>query len=148
MKRIRELVAGDEIAALSLWEPWATLMAIGAKTIETRSWPTSHRGPLLICAAKRNNKGELRDLMSEYPIAKALHGEALNHGSAVCIVNMHSCRSVDHLRGVGSDGPFGDFSRDRWAWLTSNLRRIEPFPVSGKQGVFRVTLPENLRSLS
>lgn len=25
---------------LSLWEPWATLMAIGAKRIETRSWQT------------------------------------------------------------------------------------------------------------
>lgn len=33
--------------AISLWQPWATLMAIGAKTIETRSWSTRHRGPRL-----------------------------------------------------------------------------------------------------
>ncbi|NLE60710.1 MAG: ASCH domain-containing protein, partial [Planctomycetes bacterium] len=39
--------------ALSLWEPWASLMRCGAKTIETRSWYTSYRGPLLICGAKR-----------------------------------------------------------------------------------------------
>lgn len=25
--------------ALTLWQPWASLVAIGAKTIETRSWP-------------------------------------------------------------------------------------------------------------
>lgn len=37
---------------LSLWEPWATLMAIGAKRIETRSWDTSYRGWLAIQAAK------------------------------------------------------------------------------------------------
>lgn len=38
--------------ALTLWQPWATLIAIGAKTIETRSWSTNHRGPLAIHAAK------------------------------------------------------------------------------------------------
>ena len=37
---------------LSLTQPWATLVAIGAKQIETRSWGTSYRGPLAIHAAK------------------------------------------------------------------------------------------------
>jgi activating signal cointegrator 1 len=37
---------------LTLTQPWATLVAIGAKTIETRSWPTKYRGPLAIHAAK------------------------------------------------------------------------------------------------
>ncbi len=36
--------------ALTLWQPWASLIAIGAKTIETRSWSTAYRGPLLIHA--------------------------------------------------------------------------------------------------
>lgn len=36
---------------LTLTQPWATLIAIGAKRIETRSWSTSYRGPLLIHAA-------------------------------------------------------------------------------------------------
>jgi|ERR1035437_3790402 hypothetical protein len=39
--------------ALTLYEPWASLISIGAKTIETRSWSTSYRGPLAIHAAKR-----------------------------------------------------------------------------------------------
>ncbi len=37
--------------ALTVWQPWATLVAIGAKRIETRSWSTSYRGPLAIHAA-------------------------------------------------------------------------------------------------
>jgi activating signal cointegrator 1 len=37
---------------LTLTQPWATLVAIGVKRIETRSWSTSYRGPLLIHAAK------------------------------------------------------------------------------------------------
>lgn len=38
--------------AISLWEPWASLIRTGAKTFETRSWETKYRGLLLICAAK------------------------------------------------------------------------------------------------
>lgn len=33
---------------LSLTPPWGTLIALGAKTIETRSWPTRYRGRLAI----------------------------------------------------------------------------------------------------
>lgn len=36
---------------ITLTQPWATLVAIGAKRIETRSWSTHYRGPLLIHAA-------------------------------------------------------------------------------------------------
>lgn len=39
--------------ALSLHQPWASLIAMGVKTIETRSWSTSHRGLLAIHAAKK-----------------------------------------------------------------------------------------------
>lgn len=38
--------------AITLTQPWATLVSIGAKRIETRSWGTSYRGPLAIHAAK------------------------------------------------------------------------------------------------
>lgn len=39
--------------ALSLTQPWASLVAIGAKRIETRSWSTSYRGLVAIHASKR-----------------------------------------------------------------------------------------------
>jgi hypothetical protein len=38
--------------ALSLKQPWATLLAHGLKTIEVRSWPTARRGRILIHAAR------------------------------------------------------------------------------------------------
>ncbi len=37
---------------LSLLQPWATLVVMGIKQIETRSWSTAYRGPLLIHASK------------------------------------------------------------------------------------------------
>ena len=39
--------------ALTLWQPWASLIALGVKTAETRSWATDYRGPLAIHAAAR-----------------------------------------------------------------------------------------------
>lgn len=41
--------------AISLWQPWASLVAVGAKKIETRSWATKYRGSLAIHATKKWN---------------------------------------------------------------------------------------------
>ena len=38
--------------ALTLHQPWASLIAVGAKKIETRPWSTKYRGPLAIHAGK------------------------------------------------------------------------------------------------
>ena len=39
--------------ALTLRQPWASLVALGVKTIETRSWSTEYRGPLAIHAGMK-----------------------------------------------------------------------------------------------
>lgn len=39
--------------ALTLHQPWASLIALGVKTIETRSWSTKYRGPLAVHAGSR-----------------------------------------------------------------------------------------------
>ena len=38
--------------ALTVRQPWASLIAAGVKTIETRSWSSEYRGPLAIHAGK------------------------------------------------------------------------------------------------
>lgn len=39
--------------ALSVKQPWASLIDDGTKTIETRKWSTRYRGDLLICASQK-----------------------------------------------------------------------------------------------
>lgn len=39
--------------ALTLYQPWATAIVRGAKTIENRGWSTDYRGLLLIHAGKK-----------------------------------------------------------------------------------------------
>lgn len=61
---------------ISLTQPWATLVALGAKRIETRNWRTSYRGPLGIHAASGlgpvHGKRGLLDLIEREPFWSVL----------------------------------------------------------------------------
>jgi hypothetical protein len=48
--------------ALTLWQPWPSLIAEGVKHYETRSWPTHYRGPIAIHASKKPFRQILREL--------------------------------------------------------------------------------------
>src|SRR6202030_3531482 len=64
---------------LTLTQPWATLVALGAKRIETRSWRTSYRGPLAIHAAKRMPKAAI-SLCWDTPFRAALEAGGYGPG--------------------------------------------------------------------
>lgn len=97
---------------LTLTQPWATLVAIGAKKIETRSWPTSYRGPLLIHAASglgpAGGLDGLGDLIKREPFKSALGDlirdarpnwittERLPRGAIVAACNLLDCVPTQH----------------------------------------------------
>src|ERR1700722_18536736 len=45
--------------ALSIKQPWASLILFGVKTIEVRGWPTARRGRILIHAARVSDDRQL-----------------------------------------------------------------------------------------
>ncbi len=155
-----DVTAGTRVAAISLWEPWATLMAIGAKKNETRSWPTRHRGALLVCAAARKNNKEMRELLGISAFSEALAGGLTKmwHGHAVALVDLDHClRTTPGLNAWpvsaslslnGDEMDFGDYAPGRFAWITTGLRRLKPFPVKGKQRIFYVTMPPEFEEWS
>lgn len=59
--------------ALSLTQPWATLVAQGAKRIETRSFQTTYRGQLAIHASKGFPRDAIELALTE-PFRPTLHG--------------------------------------------------------------------------
>lgn len=141
--------------ALSLWQPWATLIAIGAKMIETRGWCTSYRGPLVIHAAKRPDEAKAleaaiyrlrpsdRDGIRAYPIGSFNYHAItslyqfhhvqiggmipkLPLGVALCVVDLVDCVRTEEVGGLTlQERAFGDYSRGRYAWKLANLRRFE-----------------------
>lgn len=61
----------DTLHTLTFRDPWGTLVALGAKRIETRSWSTPHRGPLAIHIAK-TLPPEAKAWCDEAPFRQAL----------------------------------------------------------------------------
>lgn len=117
--------------ALTLWQPWASLIAIGAKTVETRSWSTPYRGPLAIHAAARPVRPD--EVTPE--IAQAFYDAETDALSAplraiVAVCELVDCVSApEALRGRQTDAPFGDFSDGRFGWILENVRPVEPSQI-------------------
>lgn len=91
----------DEIRILSLWQPWASLIAMGLKKFETRSWGTPYRGKLAIHAAKRpvDSDGFLVVRKAFELAGKDFQNdqdwvESLQFGCIVAIANLTHCRQM------------------------------------------------------
>lgn len=147
------------IRALSLSQPWATLVAIGAKRIETRSWSTSYRGPIAIHAAKRF-PGDCRALCSEEPFYRALNPldrpraagyedwYSLPLGAIVAVAVLEWVVGTPASPGrVGGhqlpppepEASFGDYAPGRFAWGLERVHRLaEPVPCRGALGLWAV----------
>jgi hypothetical protein len=134
--------------ALTLTQPWATLMALRAKQIETRSWYTSYRGELVIHAAKGFPKWA-KETCEEPEFAAALRGasaETLPLSQGLCIVKLLACIPTSQLHKVEAvlgrkpsvnELKFGDFSEGRFAWVTEFVRPLaNQSPVKGALGLW------------
>lgn len=150
-----------KIKALSLWQPWASLIALGAKRYETRSWVTSYRGPLLICASKKWS-AEIEDLLLVEPFKSALNDliqtDGIRTGVAVCVAELvdtfEMCDGYMRRTGTndeiayeypdGNEKAFGLWVPGRFAWKLENIRTFNPFAVTGRQGLFEVDVNPDL----
>ena len=157
--------------AISLWEPWATLVSIWAKRYETRSWPTLHRGVIAIHSAQRFD-GEQKAICSREPFKTALAREGIDHwrklvptlGHVLAIAVLKRCQEVRcerppaQLSWTGSneitsleeyseeDLAFGDWSEGRFIWtLEDVVRLVTPVPARGAQGFWTWKPPPMLQ---
>jgi len=144
------------LRAVSLTQPWATLVAIGAKTFETRSWPTYYRGPLLIHAAK-GFPGNARALCYMDSFSETLQragykrASELPTGALIGIVTLVECISTaDALEGIdAAEHAFGNYGRGRFAWkLTEAVKLVQPIPCRGALGLWKAPeeIVESLKS--
>lgn len=145
---------------LSLTQPWASLIAIGAKQVETRSRRTWHRSVLAIHAAKGFDDdarlacwgaeihGALdpaalvdyrsyADLLMTDPKRFA----SLPRGAVVAVATVINCVPTEVLVHALSDREraFGNYERGRWAWVLKDVRPLaQPVPCRGALGLWDV----------
>lgn len=136
---------------LSLLQPWASLIVMGIKTIETRRWQTAHRGPLLIHAGQRK-AGALIAL--EPPIAKHIsHFDALPLGCLIGQVHLVDIIPVANLHLTTTElaqqslelNAFGeDDNLNRYAWLLEEAIQFKnPIPARGHLHLWQFPFEEN-----
>ena len=101
--------------AVSIKQPWANLIADGQKTIETRTWPTKYRGPLLIVSSKKPS------------ISLA--------GYAIAVCDLVDCRPMTKSDEAAAQCPMHPKA---FSWVLENVRAIKPFPVRGQLGIYEV----------
>ncbi|MFL0198307.1 ASCH domain-containing protein [Clostridium sp. WILCCON 0269] len=133
---------------LTIRQPWASLITLGEKKIETRSWRTNYRGELFIHAGKSVDK----EACNEYFIKGALqkHGYTTSNfptGVIIAKVDLVDCIAIDlgtdpGLRKAklkdgnviqGDEYSFGDYTPERYAWILDNIEPLkELIPAKGQ----------------
>jgi hypothetical protein len=101
--------------ALSIKQPWANLIAGGAKTIETRTWYTSYRGKMLIVSSKK----------PKIPPA----------GYVIAIADLVDCRPMTKN---DEQAAMCEIYPRAYSWVLSNVVKLDPFPLKGTLGLFHI----------
>lgn len=150
--------------AVTLTQPWASLVVYGYKQIETRSWATKHRGPIAIHAsaskvspvahiepfASALIEGWCRrapEIYEKVPRAELLRVvvDALPRGAILGTVDLQDTivfgdvteATIRNFSYSVHERAFGDFSPGRKGWIFRNPRVFStPIPRLGSLGVW------------
>lgn len=147
--------------AITIWQPWASLVACGAKRYETRGWATNYRGLIAIHAALRHPNWWHRDTYDTPELETAIvhlwgawgwHSyDDLPRGAIIATAELiychkihrrfsdgHPCLHITTLEAdmaeisiTGNELLFGDWTPGRYAWELANVKML-PEPIPAK----------------
>ena len=137
--------AAAPVNMITLWQPPASLVAVGVKTSETRSWPA----PLSVVGTRVGIHAAVRAPKLEEcpPNVSWRWVRNLPRGAVVAFATIVACHQVlDHRDGYARcvdqsgqpsrfllDG-FGDYSPGRWIWELADVETVDPpIPATGRQ---------------
>lgn len=124
--------------AISIRQPWAWLIVNGIKTVENRTWRTSHRGPLLIHAGQTMAFGQ-----QDYAdFLLVMHDEAgiilpdyanIQRGGIVGSVNLVDCVTTC------KDPIDADWHEPGcYAFILRDAKTLLFLPMPGKLSIFKI----------
>jgi hypothetical protein len=144
-----------EMRALTIKQPYAWAIAVGAKSVENRTWHTAYRGPLAIHAGKTVDRAGLDNPRILDAIAEqgfTIDEAASRQGAVVAVAEVVGCHHAGACVGNATSDELG---RRGHLWCTpfsvpdqyhielASVRRLpEPVPCKGMLGLWR--LPEDV----
>lgn len=127
--------------ALTLYQPWATLIAYGQKRVETRPRPWKYEGPIAIHAGKTIDAAACEQFK--------FVPQALPTGCVVAIAEMIGCVEFPSLQYPPE--PYGDYTPGRYGYPFRRIQALDtPIAARGKQGIWEfdeALLPEDVAKL-
>jgi hypothetical protein len=110
--------------ALTLIQPWATLIIDGRKKIETRSWSTKVRGPIAIHAGKKVDR-----------VAAEEFGYDPDKLPTGCVIGVAELTDCFQFTEQTPKDPYGDFTPGRYGFMLENPRGFQyPMDERGALG--------------
>lgn len=146
MTDLPDQVLTRTMKALSLWQPWASLAALGFKLHETRHWFVGHTGPLAIHAAKTIDYAGAPAALCHAALG-ADWWDTCPRGAMVGVVVAGPCQKAEAVFPLltRADRAAGNFTAGRFALPMTQARALRmPIPAVGRQGLFNWTPPEDL----
>lgn len=139
--------------AISLWQPWASAIAVGCKSCETRHWKTAYRGPIAIHAAQTSSR-ELEatfdrfmssggNFLQPHHRARLFSFTMLPKGAVVAIAELREILTTEQALKECCistlEMMLGNYGPDRFVWFLGNVKPLrEPYFIKGHQGIFNV----------
>lgn len=114
---------------LTVRQPWASLLAAGVKTIETRTWATKHRGDTLIHAgATLDRRG---------PIHRIPDPGRMSRGVVLATGKLVDCRP---MRPEDADAALVAYRPELFAWVFEHCSfLVNPTPMKGRLGLWNLS---------
>ncbi|WP_281885646.1 ASCH domain-containing protein [Paenibacillus sp. YYML68] len=146
--------------AITIHQPWATMIALGEKRYETRGWRTKYRGPIAIHASKKDPfiildtlQNDQEEYIRDYFRERCRYSNSytinrLPKGAVIATAILKDCiKCIDTFTGgyelengvyvYHPEYEYGDFAPGRYAWeLTAITSLSEPIPAKGQQGLW------------
>jgi hypothetical protein len=116
--------------ALTLIRPWSTLIALGHKPIENRTWKPSpaqlRDGEDLAIHAGKKWDEEVADFALSLGVEISPKDDDHPHSAIICVVN--------YMGTVGASSNPWFFGP--WGWVLRDIRPLTPIPCKGAQGLW------------
>ncbi len=124
--------------AITIKEPFATLIKNKKKYIETRSWKTNYRGEIYIHAGVAKLD---KSIKARTELSKLYTEDELNFGNIICKCNLVDCvymdeKFIEEAKKNHDNYVSGYYSVGRYAWILDNIEVIKPIPKKGQLGIW------------
>ncbi|TOD53520.1 hypothetical protein CGJ62_23095 [Vibrio parahaemolyticus] len=122
---------GGHLKALSVVQPWGSLIVKGTKSLEIRSW-SPEKLPMHDIALVQNE------------VRLTANGQEDPNGIVVAIIDIVGCRAWDRSDCESSGCDESEFEEGWLAWEITNVRELNrPIPAIAKRGFYELTKAES-----